>query len=60
MTGLEFTEDPATSVALQGADFLRWVSNIDRVSSEPWVISQGFGCLQHAGVYVSRASGVPL
>lgn len=55
MAGLDFTEDPATfaSVALQRADFLRWVSNIDRMSSESWVISQDFGSLQCGGVYVS-------
>lgn len=55
MAGLDFTEDPATfaSVGLQWALFLSWVSNTDRVSFEPWVISQGFGCLQCGRLYAS-------
>lgn len=54
MPGLDFTEDPATlaSVALQRPDFRRWVSNIDRASSEPWVISSKALAVSSVGVSV--------
>jgi len=62
MASLDYTEDSPkfASTALQRADFPRWASNIDRVSSKPRVIAQGFGCLQHGFLWVSWAFEDPL